>query len=146
MVADRRVAASDGRFAANFARLGFHPGFGMSVTVPRALGETVASDLLLTGRRIDAHEALRLGVVERVTEPDELRSCAHAMAVEIATSAPLAVRSIRTTLRGNLARQVREVLVRERFEQERLMATEDFAEGVAAINERRTPRFKGIQA
>ena len=103
MAADFRVAAPEARFAANFARLGFHHGFGLSVTLPLVAGHQAALDLLYTGRRIDGDEALRLGRRRPPRAADELRDAALALAGEIAASAPLAVRSIRETMRGHLA-------------------------------------------
>jgi len=143
MAADFRVAAPEARFAANFARLGFHHGFGLSVTLPLVAGHQTSLELLYTGRRIDGAEAHRLGIADRLVELDELRERALDLAREIATSAPLAVRSIRETMRGHLADEVRRALVRERAEQDRLAATADWREGVRAMAERRTPVFRG---
>ena len=86
----------------------------------------------------------RAGVdADRVVPADELRAAAHAFAAEIATSAPLALLSIRETMRGDLADRVRAATAREHEEQQRLRTTADFAEGVAATAERRAPRFTG---
>ena len=71
----------------------------------------------------------------------DLRSAAHAMACEIATSAPLAVESIRETMRGHLPGAIKAATDREKVEQDRLRSTDDWKEGVAAMNERRTPNF-----
>jgi 2-(1,2-epoxy-1,2-dihydrophenyl)acetyl-CoA isomerase len=143
MAADFRVASPEARFSANFARLGFHHGFGLSVTLPLVAGHQTALDLLYTGRRIDGEEALQLGIADRLVANDELRQAACDLATEIAGSAPLAVRSIRQTMRGDLAGRVRDALVRERSEQDRLTATQDWREGVAAMAERRPPVFTG---
>jgi 2-(1,2-epoxy-1,2-dihydrophenyl)acetyl-CoA isomerase len=143
LAADFRVAAPSSRFSANFARLGFHQGFGLSVTLPRVVGHQAALELLYTGRRIDGEEAHRIGLCDVLVSEDELRPRAVALATEIAASAPIAVRSIRETMRGNLASEVRAAMARERAEQERLQATADFAEGVAAVRERRPARFEG---
>ena len=143
LAADFRVAAPVARFAANFARLGFHHGFALSVTLPRAVGEQRAAELLYTGARIGGDEALRIGMCDRLVPVDELRAAAVAFATEIATSAPLAVRSIRETLRDGLVDQVRAATARERAEQERLQRTDDWKEGVAAVAARREPDFSG---
>ncbi len=143
MAADFRVAGPDARFAANFARLGFHHGFGLSITLPAAVGQQRALELLYTGRRVPGEEAIRIGLCDRLAPADRLRDEAHAMAAEIAASAPLAVRSIRQTMRGDLAARVRGTLARERAEQERLRETDDFHEGVRATAERRQARFTG---
>ncbi len=141
--ADFRFAAPEARFSANFARLGFHQGFGLSVTLPRLAGVQTAAELLYTGRRVKGEEAVALGLADHLAPLDELRDRAHELAVEIATSAPLAVRSIRATLRGDLADQVEAATAHEGAEQARLGQTEDHAEGRAAMAERRTPVFKG---
>src|SRR5579875_1166347 len=141
--ADFRVACPEARFAGNFARLGFHQGFGLSVTLPAIVGQQRALELLYTGRRIGGEEAARIGLADRLVAPDRVRSAAHDLAAEIAASAPLAVQSIRQTLRGDLAGAVERITEREDAEQVRLRATADFAEGIAASAERREPVFRG---
>lgn len=143
LAADFRVAAPEARFSANFARLGFHHGFGLSVTLPRLVGQQATADLLFTGRRVPGDEAVALGLADRLVPLDSLREISHALAREIAISAPLAVRSIRTTLRGDLADQVEAATRHEASEQAWLSATDDFAEGNAAMRDRREPRFSG---
>jgi 2-(1,2-epoxy-1,2-dihydrophenyl)acetyl-CoA isomerase len=142
MMADFRVASPESRFAANFARLGLHHGFGLSVTLPRAVGNQRAAELLLTGRRIDGHEAERIGLVDKLAAADSIRSAAIDLAQEIASAAPLAVRSIRKTLRGDLAEQIMRATEHERSEQAWLRATRDFTEGVRASSQRREPVFE----
>jgi enoyl-CoA hydratase/carnithine racemase len=141
--ADFRVAGPEARFAANFARLGFHHGFGLSVTLPSIVGQQHALDLLYTGTRIDGQRALAIGLCDRLVPGAAVRSAAHELAVEIAKSAPLAVRSIRQTLRGDLADRVRTATARENAEQERLRHTSDWAEGIQASAQRREPVFQG---
>jgi enoyl-CoA hydratase/carnithine racemase len=143
LAADLRVASPRSRLSANFARLGFHHGFGLSVTLPAVAGSQAALDLLLTGRRVGGEEALSLGLCDRLAEDEGIRSTAHALASEVAASAPLAVRAIRTTLRAGLLERLEVALEREASEQDRLRATDDFREGVTASLERRTPRFTG---
>lgn len=143
LACDFRVAAPRARFSANFARLGFHHGFGLSVTLPRVVGVQRAQEILYTGRRIPGEEALALGLCERLAPAERLADEARALAAEIAASAPLAVASIRATLRDGLADAVRAATRRERAEQERLQRTDDFREGVAAMAARRPPVFRG---
>jgi enoyl-CoA hydratase/carnithine racemase len=143
LVADFRVAGPDAKFAANFTKLGFHPGFGLTHTLPRVVGQQNASLLFLTARRIKADEALRLGLVDQLADADQLLPAAHALAAEIAETAPLALRSTRATLRGDLAAAVRAATAHEFSEQQWLMKTADFREGVASVNERRPGNFTG---
>ncbi len=138
--ADFRVACAQSRFSANFARLGLHQGFGLSVTLPAAIGHQRATDLLYTGRRVGGDEAVRIGLADRLA--DEPRDGARQLAAEIAAAAPLAVHAIRATMRAGLADRVRAATDRELAEQEKLWQTADFAEGVRATAERRTPRFE----
>ena len=143
LVGDFRVACPEARFAANFARLGFHHGFGLSVTLPALVGQQRAMDMLYTGRRVGGDEASTMGLCDRLVPLSQLRDAAHELAADIAASAPLAVRSIRATLRGDLAARVKVAVDREEAEQGRLRKTADFAEGVRATAERRTPDFQG---
>lgn len=143
LAADLRVADTSARFSATFTKLGFHHGFGMSVTLPRVVGETKALELLLTGRTTNAEEALRIGLITDIANPSQLRERAMEAAKEIAMSAPLAIRSTYRTQTDGLAQRIREALVHERSEQERLMTTGDFRRGVAAVTERRQPEFLG---
>src|SRR5262245_1842366 len=141
--ADFRIACPEARFSANFSRLGFHHGFALSATLPAIVGQQHALDLLYTGRRIGGDEAARIGLCDRLVDAAEVRTMAHALAADIAASAPLAVRSIRSTMRGDLADRARAAMTREAEEQDRLRRTRDWSEGVRAAAERRTPRFEG---
>jgi enoyl-CoA hydratase/carnithine racemase len=142
-MADFRVAAPAARFSANFARLGFHHGFGLTVTLPALVGGQRALELLYTGRRIDGREAAAIGLADRLATREHVRDVAHHLAAEIANSAPLAVQSIRATMRGDLAERVRVATDHEKIEQDRLRETNDWKEGVAAMAERRPPDFTG---
>jgi enoyl-CoA hydratase/carnithine racemase len=141
LVGDFRVAAPEARFSANFVTLGFHAGFGITHTLPRVVGEQHASLMLLTGRRVKAEDALRYGLVDEIAPLADLRAAAQRLAAEIALNAPLAVEATRATLRGELAEAVRERTDHERAEQDRLMQTADFREGIKAVGERRAGRF-----
>jgi enoyl-CoA hydratase/carnithine racemase len=141
--ADFRVAAPGARFSSNFARLGFHHGFGLSVSLPLVVGQQRAIDLMYTGRRVTGEEALAIGLCDRLAPLDEVRAEARRFAREIAMSAPLAVRSIRQTMRGHLADAIKQATSREWDEQTWLRTTEDFLEGIRAGAERRDPIFQG---
>jgi 2-(1,2-epoxy-1,2-dihydrophenyl)acetyl-CoA isomerase len=141
--ADFRVASADSRFSANFARLGIHHGFGVTVTLPLVVGHQRALELLYTGQRVRGEDAHAIGLCDRLVPSEQIRAEAVAFAEEIAASSPLAVRAIRQTMRGDLAGRVRAATDHELAEQAKLFATEDFHEGVAAAAERRKPEFKG---
>lgn len=141
--ADFRVAAPSTRFHANFAALGFHQGFGLSITLPRIVGEQAAADMLLTARRVTGEEGHRIGLVDRLVAEDQIRDEAMALAQQIASLAPIAVQSMRRTLRGELAAEVRTVLQHELTEQAQHWATEDCAAGIAANLRRETAVFHG---
>lgn len=143
LVADFRVAAPEARFTANFVKLGFHPGFGITHTLPRVIGMQRAQLMCLTGRRIKAEEALVWGLVDEIAPLEGLREAAITLARELAENAPLAVESTRATLRAGLADAVRTQTDHELIEQTWLRATDDFAEGVRSVNERRAGVFVG---
>ncbi len=141
-VADFRIGGSGTRMAANFARLGFHHGFGLTITLPAIVGQQRALEMLYSGRRVTGERAAAIGLVDQLVGDDEIESTAQAMAVEIAESAPLAVESIRHTMRGHLPEAIHAAAKWERAEQERLSATDDWREGVAAMAQRRDPYFR----
>jgi enoyl-CoA hydratase/carnithine racemase len=143
MVADFRVACPETRFCANFTRLGFHPGFGLTVTLPAVIGPTKAALMFYTSRRVPGEEAYAMGLADVLVAQDQVRSAALALAAEIAENAPLGLVSTRATLRAGLADRVRQATEHELAEQTRLRKTEDFTEGVRAMAERRLPRFSG---
>ncbi len=141
--ADHRVTCREARFSANFSRLAFHQGFGLSETLPRLIGPTQASLLLLTGRRVPGDDAHAMGLADELVPQADVRERAMALAQEIAASGPLAVRAIRATLRDGLADAVIAATEHELNQQSQLRLTEDFQEGVRAMAERRAPHFEG---
>jgi enoyl-CoA hydratase/carnithine racemase len=143
LVGDFRVAAPEARFTANFVKLGFHPGFGLTHTLPRLIGEQRAALMFLTGRRVKAEEGLAWGLVDEVVPLEGLLAAAQKLAAEIAENAPLAVVATRKTIRGELAAAVRAQTNHEHGQQTILRATEDFAEGVRSVQERRPGNFTG---
>lgn len=142
LVADFRVTCTEGRFSANFNRLGFHPGFGLSVTLPRLVGIQKANLLFFTGRRINGQEALDMGLADVLVPQADVRAQSMKLAQEIAVSAPLSVQSTRATLRQGLVEQLQQAVAHESAEQNWQFKTEDFKEGVKAMTERREPKFQ----
>ena len=143
LVPDFRVTCAEAKFAANFVKLGFHPGFGLTYTLPRLIGQQKASLLFYTGRRIKGDEAVEWGLADVLTTQDNVREEAIKLAREIAENAPLAVVSVRATMRQGLAEKVQAQTDHEGKEQSWQRQTEDFKEGVRAVSERRPGNFVG---
>jgi len=141
MVADFRVTCAEARFSANFTRLGFHPGFGLTVTLPAVIGPTKAALMFYTSRRVRGDEAHTIGLADLLVPQDQVRDASLSLAAEIAENSPLGLIATRATLRGDLADRVRAATEHELAEQSRLRKTEDFKEGVKAMAERRLPLF-----
>jgi enoyl-CoA hydratase/carnithine racemase len=143
LVPDFRIATPETRFAANFARLGIHPGFGLTVTLPRLIGVQRATQLFYTGARVPGEQAVAWGLADALASVETLRSDAETLAEDIAKSAPLAVVSVRATLRAGLADEIAQATERELREQQWLRETEDAQEGIRAVAERRDGVFTG---
>lgn len=143
LLADFRVSCEEAVFCANFSRLGIHPGFGISLTLPRVIGVQNAALLLYTGRRIHGDRALNMGLVDLLVDKESVVRSACDLALEIAAGAPLAVYATRKTLRQHLLAQMQATLAHESEQQKVLFDTADFREGVSAAKERRAPVFIG---
>ena len=143
MVADFRVACPETRFCANFTRLGFHPGFGLTVTLPLVIGPTKAAMMFYTSRRLRGDEAYEMGLADVLVPQDKVREAALKLAAEIAENSPLGLISTRATMRSELAERVLKATEHELKEQTWLRQTDDFKEGVKATAERRVPNFAG---
>jgi enoyl-CoA hydratase/carnithine racemase len=141
--ADFRVTCPEARFCANFTKLGFHPGFGLTVTLPELIGRNAAELMFYTSRRVTGEDAYRIGLANVLVAKAEVRAAAHRLAAEIAECAPLGLLATRATLRAGLAERVSAATELELSEQTRLRATEDFREGVRAMAERRRADFVG---
>ena len=143
MVADFRVACPETRFCANFTRLGFHPGFGLTVTLPLVIGPTKAAMMFYTSRRVHGDEAYEMGLADILVAQDKVREAALKLTAEIAENSPLGLISTRATMRSELAERVLKATEHELKEQTWLRQTDDFKEGVKATAERRVPNFAG---
>lgn len=144
VMADFRVTCPEARFSTNFTRLGFHPGFGLTETLPRLIGPQNAAMMFYTGRRLTGEDALAIGLADYCVSVEDVRPKATQIAAEIAGSAPLAIVSTRETLRRGLAEAVARATEREYEEQDWLRQTADFKEGTRAMGERRPPNFQAL--
>jgi enoyl-CoA hydratase len=137
---DFRVASSNAKLGFTFLKLGLHPGMGATYFVPRIVGPSVATELLVTARVIDAPEALRIGIVSKLCDQDTIMNEARAIAAEITACGPEATGQLLQTMRGELA-ELTMALEREAFCQSINYASAEFGEGVAAVREKRSPNF-----
>lgn len=143
LACDLRIAAEEARFGLPEVRLGIIPGYGGTVRLPRLVGRGRALELILTGEMIDAAEAHRIGLVNRVVPRGELLGAARALLEKITANGPLAIalalesvdRGLDTTLAGGLAHESNLFGI--------LAATEDMREGMQAFLEKRAPNFEG---
>jgi enoyl-CoA hydratase len=143
LACDLRYVASGAKLSAPFTSLGMHAGMAATYLLPATVGISVARELLLTGRRVDADEALRLGLVNGVFAADELVPRSIEVAEQIAGNGPIAVRLTVAGLRAGVPRSLDEALAYEALAQPTTFASADLTEGLAAAKERRRPNFQG---
>jgi enoyl-CoA hydratase/carnithine racemase len=143
LACDLRYAAASARMSVPFVRLGMHPGMAATYTLPNVVGQARARELLLTGRMVDADEALRIGLVSGVSPDDTFLDGVLDTAAGIAATAPVASRLTKVALRDGGHADFDSALQWEALAQPVTLATEDLQEGVRAARERRAPRFTG---
>ncbi|MEI5674814.1 MULTISPECIES: enoyl-CoA hydratase/isomerase family protein [unclassified Nocardioides] len=143
LACDLRYAARGAKLGAPFVRLGMHPGMAATYLLPEVVGEAHARDLLLTGRVVDADEALRLGLVSRVHEPETFLDEVLETAAGIAATAPVASRLTKLALADGGHRDLESGLQWEAMAQPITLATADLQEGIRASREKRPPVFTG---
>ena len=142
VAADFRVTCPEARWSTNFTRMNYHPGFGLTASLPRLIGHQKAMLMMYTGRRLTGEEALEMGLADLCVPMDQVRAAAVELATEIAQSGPLAIIGTRETLRRYFADEVARATEREYEEQDWLRNTADFKEGIKAMGERRLPNFQ----
>ncbi|MFE1234215.1 enoyl-CoA hydratase/isomerase family protein [Streptomyces sp. NPDC059442] len=143
LMADVRIAADDAVFALPEAGIGVSVDAGGDLRIARDAGAGWAKYLALTGRRIDAATAERLGLVQLVTPPGDLEGAARDTAREIAAAAPLAVRAIKRNVDAFADQGLAAALDRTALAAALTLTSEDAREGYAAKAARRPPRFEG---
>ncbi len=140
---DFRYAAREAKLGLNFTRLGVHPGMAATWNLPRLVGPAMAAELLYTSRIIDGDEALRVGLANRSLPREEVLAAALETAAEIAGNAPLAVRDVKRALRRSETVSIEDQLQFEASHQAQHFESRDAHEGIAAVREKRAPRFEG---
>jgi len=143
LACDFRVAAPTAELGLTEVRLGIIPGGGGTQRLPRVVGPARAKDLILTGRRINAAEALAMGLVNRLAPEGRLLEVAFSVAEQVAANAPLAVAAAKHAIDEGLSLGLDEALALERRHYETVLGSEDRREGLAAFAEKRTPHFQG---
>jgi len=138
-----RVASKTARIGQPEVKLGITPGYGGSQRLPRLVGKGLAHEMILTGEMISAEEALRIGLVNRVTEPGELISTCEAIARKIIEKGPLAVRYAMEAIERGVEMTQEEGLFLEATLFGLCASTDDMREGTQAFLEKRPPQFKG---
>jgi 2-(1,2-epoxy-1,2-dihydrophenyl)acetyl-CoA isomerase len=143
LAADIRIASEDAMFGQNFAKVGLFPDYGGTFFLPQLVGPAKAAELFYTGDMIDAAEALRLGIVNRVVPLAQLESEVRALAQKIAQGPAIAIRAVKRTLFGRDQEELTALLNLEVEHQMKCFSSEDCGEGIRAFFEKRSPKFQG---
>lgn len=140
---DMRIVHEKAKLGMTFVRVGIHPGMAATWNLPRLVGPAMAAELLYSGRLVTADEAARIGLANRAASADAFDGVVDELAEQIAGSAPVAVRAVKETLRGTYDRTIEDAIGLEADQQAMTFTTTDSLEGIAAIREKRAPRFEG---
>ncbi|MGB6715155.1 MAG: enoyl-CoA hydratase-related protein [Candidatus Cybelea sp.] len=143
MAGDILIASENAKFGQPEVNLGLIPGYGGTARTTRRVGKGMAMYLCLTGEIIDAREALRIGLVQRVVPASELMNEARRIATTIASKAPLAIAACKRTINNGAHLSIDDALELEALEFGTLVDTEDIKEGTRAFLEKRKPVWKG---
>jgi enoyl-CoA hydratase/carnithine racemase len=143
LACDIRIAASHAAMGLTEARLAIIPGAGGTQRLPRLIGKGKAKELIFTGRRVDAQEALEIGLVNRICEPDDLIACAKNMAAMICECGPIAVEQAKYAINAGYETDLNTGLAIESNAYWITIPTEDRLEGLAAFRDKRKPVYKG---
>ena len=141
LACDYRIAAETAKLSESFVRIGLHPDWGGTWLLPRLVGRSKAMEILMTGRMVDAAEALAIGMVDRVAS--DLAAAVEELARALAAAPPLALAEIKRALLASETNDLRSQIELESEHQLACFRSGDAAEGMAAFFEKRTPRFSG---
>jgi enoyl-CoA hydratase/carnithine racemase len=143
LACDLRVASAQAELGLTETTLAIIPGAGGTQRLPRLVGRSRAKDLILTGRRVSAAEALGFGLLNRVAPPGELRAAAREVAGAIAANGPVAVRAAKRAVDRGSELPLEQGLEEEARCYELVLGTKDRLEALAAFAEKRAPRYRG---
>jgi 2-(1,2-epoxy-1,2-dihydrophenyl)acetyl-CoA isomerase len=143
LACDFRIASERASIGLPFNRIGLHPDWGATHTLPRLVGPGRAAELVMSGRMVDAREAERIGLFERVVPEDAFLEEVRKLAAALAAKPPLALRLAKRTLAESASADLDAALAAEGERQMRCFRSADAREGIAAFNEKRPPVFRG---
>jgi enoyl-CoA hydratase/carnithine racemase len=143
LACDIMIASENATFGLPEVTNGVCPGGGGTQRLPRTIPRRIAAEMLFTGKTIDAQEAYRIGLANRVVPPAELMSEARKLALAICRNAPLAVRAVKEAMVRGLSLSLEDGLQLEDDLTRYIMSTKDFEEGITAFKEKRKPKFEG---
>jgi enoyl-CoA hydratase/carnithine racemase len=143
LACDYRIASEGAKFSQSFVKIGLHPDWGGTWSLPRLIGPGRAMEMLMTGRMVDANEALRIGLVDRVVAAEQLAAETETLARAIAAGPPIAIAGIKRALRASETNELRVQIELESEHQLAAFRSKDAAEGMAAFFEKRSAKFSG---
>lgn len=143
LACDIRIASKAARFSESFVKIGLHPDWGGSWLLPRIAGSSRAMEMMMTGRMIDADEALRCGIADRLVDASELAAQTTDLARAIASGPPIAIQAIKRAVRNATRTTLEEQLALETEHQLAAFLSDDAREGMSAFLEKRSAKFEG---
>lgn len=141
LACDYRIASENAKLSESFVRIGLHPDWGGTWLLPRLVGRSRAMEILMTGRMVDAAEALAIGMVDRIAS--DLGASVDELARSLAAAPPIALAGIKRALLASESNDLRAQIDLESEHQLACFRSKDGAEGMAAFFEKRAPRFRG---
>ena len=143
LACDLRVAVPEAKVGLNFAKIGLSPGMAATFLLPRLVGLSLSSEMLLTGKTYRAKELASSDLFNAIVEPEKLMPHAMHLAESIAENAPLAVERIKRELQRSLSQTIEQVFDQDSGDQAFTLSTQDFNNGIDAVLAKKKPVFEG---